>query len=155
MRRRLVPVALLPLLLAACSGGGESVPVGGGGDGGGDGGSASNPGKVTCGAAECSVDTQICCRFFDGGTACNAGNNCPGGGGTTELECDEKADCQGGDLCCQGFGGGTECKSGCGNFETAICKSNAECADGGTCKQWACPGNVTVRSCTMPFQGCN
>lgn len=130
---------------------------GGGGDGGGDGGGGvvSNPGKISCGAAECTAATQICCRGFGGDAGCiGTSDNCQG----SEIECDEKADCQGAEICCRGGQGRQRCGSAanCDGFgEAIVCKTNTECSDGGTCKEWSCGGgNIKIRSCTQPFQGC-
>jgi hypothetical protein len=132
---------------------------GGGGDGGGEGGGGvqSNAGKVTCGAAECTLPAQYCCRSFTGDAGCIDDNdNCPGGG--AEINCDEKADCPGQEVCCgSSFNQDQRCEStnSCDGFsDFTICKVNAECTDGGTCKEWSCPGGRKVRSCAMPFTGC-
>lgn len=145
---------------------GDAGPGDGGGDGGADGGGGaeggvqSNPSKITCGAVECTVGTQICCRPFTGDAGCIADNeNCGGGG--AEIECDEKADCPNNEVCCgSSFNQDLRCESanacdGVGDF--SACKTNAECAgiDGGTCKEWSCPGSRKIRSCVLPFQGCN
>lgn len=133
---------------------------GGGGDGGGgDGGGtfASNPGKITCGATECTSATQACCQGQGGDAGCVADNmKC---GFAVRLECDEKADCDNGDICCaSAFGGGTSCQplKDCGGFgEFVTCKTSAECAgqDGGTCKEYSCDfGKQTakIRGCENP-----
>jgi hypothetical protein len=130
---------------------------GGGGDGGGDAttGGPSNPGKTTCGTKECTSATETCCQSQND-AGCIANNmNC--GFGTASKECDEAADCQGGDICCQ-QGVSTECRPAkdCDGFgEFITCKTNTECAgqDGGTCKEWTCTFFKTetkVRACENP-----
>jgi hypothetical protein len=133
---------------------------GGGGDAGASDSSAttSNPNKISCGAAECNVQNQLCCRslLIDGGSslACIDSNNgnCAG----SELECDEKADCTGGDICCTNQGGfGSRCDNGCSGQNVQLCKTNAECpGDGGACKSFTCAGGRTVQACEAPV-GCN
>ena len=72
------------------------------------------------------------------------------------VECDEKADCTGGQLCCQN-NLNTQCKADCGGGAGAIqrCKTGAECKDG-TCYVNMCPGAgggmTIVEACSkIPF----
>lgn len=129
-------------------GGGDA---GGGNDGGGDsgGGFSSNPNKITCGSAECTVGTQQCCTSFTDAGCIASGMNCQG----LRAECDEKADCNALEVCCASFSTGGQCMKDCkgGSFQT--CKTNTECASG-TCKVWTCTGNVKIRACEAPFTGC-
>jgi hypothetical protein len=151
---------------SSSSGGSSGTPGDGGGTGdGGDagdasaegGGGQSNPGKITCGSAECTLPTQICCRSFTGDAGCIPENDNCGGGGT-EVSCDEKADCPNNEVCCgSSFNQDLKCESpnSCDGFsDFTVCKLNSECSDGGTCKEWTCPGNRKVRACAMPFAGC-
>jgi hypothetical protein len=136
---------------ASSSGGSSSGSTGdgGGNDGGADGG--STPNKIACGAAECTSPAQVCCRSFQDAGCINAADNCTG----LKVECDEKADCTGGNVCCYGAFGAHSCDTDCngfGNFQ--ICKTSTECADAGTCKEWSCPGNFKVQACEKPFNGC-
>lgn len=131
-------------------------PDGSASDGGGSDGTtpaeagASNPGKITCGGAECDSTTQVCCIRFsiDAGVtrSCTAPNGCQGG---ATSECDEKADCPQNQRCCFGQGFRGQCQNTCQGGIQA-CKTNPECGDGGACGTYTCPQNVVVQTCTKP-----
>jgi hypothetical protein len=115
----------------------------------------SNKGKVSCGATTCDVSVpQTCCSTDTApltGT-CGTPDACP----EFDAQCDEAADCKGGDICCFGFG-----KFYCTDAATCgaegqnirICKTDAECAgdlNGTTCAAETCSieGKSTpVRMC--------
>lgn len=118
----------------------------------------SNPGKVTCGSTECDAGfTSVCCT--DGGAgACMRADQCEGP--RLELRCDERADCQNiPRACCRlRLGGGSpraSCDS-CDSDDIRVCKTNADCGDGGanqpTCGPKKC-GAFNVRVCGNPA-GC-
>jgi len=112
---------------------------------------------VTCGATECSVATDLCCRSLTGDAGCVAKNgDCQG----AEITCDEAADCDQGKKCCLGFsigsgGGGAKCSTKCDAIQ--LCTTNAECGDAGACALRTCGSgqfSQTIRMCgTRP--GCN
>ena len=123
-------------------GGDGGVKEGGGGEGGTTG---SNPGKVTCGTAECATGgATICCEKTaqDGGVTRTCEATCDGFG-SYDLRCDEKADCpNAADKCCLGFQGAM-CNDNCGfgqNPGVQLCKTNAECGDAGACNVKTCLG---------------
>lgn len=127
---------------------------GDGGDGGDGGAGQSNPGKVTCGATECTVPAQFCCRGSGDAGCVDASAFCIG----ADIECDEKADCPGAEICCRGGNSGSQrCNATAAECtdpgEAIACKSNSDCPDAGTCTEWSCANNVKVRTCTMP-PGC-
>jgi hypothetical protein len=145
----------------ASSSGGSSGSTG---DGGVD-AAAQNTNKVTCGTVECDSTTQVCCASpdVDGGSPdagslgykCQAaGDQCAG----AKVTCDEKADCPGGtNVCCTNISGtaiASECKMTCGGNEVQLCKTAAECGDGGACTQYSCPLGRKVYACAKPV-GCN
>jgi hypothetical protein len=153
---------------ATSSSGGSSGSTSGGTDGGSDGGvdaAAPNTNKVTCGTTECDSTTQVCCAApdVDGGSPdagtlgykCQAaGDQCTG----AKVTCDEKADCPGGtNVCCTNVSGtaiASECKMTCGGSEVQLCKTAAECGDGGACTQYSCPLGRKLYACEKPV-GCN
>ena len=132
----------------------------------------SNPNKITCGPVECDAggfgqnNANRCC-VRDGGAnpVCSTANAC--GNNDLELACDEPADCPSfGNVrqrCCLRLGGNggqgdndprSECSAQqCGqNGGTQLCKTNADCGDGGVCNPKKC-GNYNVRVCGSPA-GC-
>jgi hypothetical protein len=132
--------------------GGTSGTSGGGADdagieGGASSGSASNPGKVSCGASECTLGTQICCQSFNDAGCIAQGANCS----AVEVECDETADCPDGQRCClerSGSGSGrARCQKNC-NAGRFLCKTNAECGDA-ACTATSCFGR-TFQTCGPP-----
>jgi hypothetical protein len=143
------------------SGGTSGSTSSGGTDGGDDGGGSSgvsNPGKITCGASECTVGTQLCCRGVNDAGCIADNDNCQG----TEVECDEKADCPDqDDQCCLDFGGGglrARCQGNC-QARFRICKTAAECGDAGGCVEKTCglgANAVKIRTCgpVVPGSGC-
>lgn len=113
-------------------------------------GAISNPGKITCGAAECTIGTQLCCRGLNDAGCIAENDNCQG----AEIECDEKADCPDqDDSCCLDFAGiGSGLRARCENNcmrRFQICKTAAECGDAGcvekTCGQGA--NAIKIRTC--------
>jgi hypothetical protein len=113
-----------------------------------EGGLSCDPAHIACGSASCTVGKQVCC-IADGGakeTCTNLGANiCPG---LTKSNCDEAADCDGGNVCC-GFVGptggfNTACQPSCGTG-LQFCHGTAECVTG-TCTLMQCRG-VTVETC--------
>ncbi len=122
----------------------------------------SNPGKVTCGAAECDLDAgQECCDTVtnDAGVQkcgfSGAGSFCMLG---APEACDEKADCTGANICCMQFlplGIETSCLPTCitGAERYQACKTSAECESGtGPCATYTCKNGETVQSCTKPVE---
>ena len=134
-------------------GGGDNDSGGGGNDAGGNRDAfAPDPGELHCNQQSCSTSGNNCCVQSDGGQACNAnaGSTCSG---SVEIHCDEKADCTGAQVCCGDVAkSGTKlvsCTSaascsGIGKYQ--ICKSNAECASGVTCKRQDCSG-LKIQTC--------
>ncbi len=136
---------------------------GGGSDGGG--GPVSNPGKATCGPTiSCDLDaggggSPFCCERSDGGDSCEtSGGAC--GGVTFQLACDEPADCPNNKpACCMNTSsiglspdasvssGQAQCSSHCGGGDLILCKTSAQCGDGGTCAKVTCHGGDTFFAC--------
>jgi hypothetical protein len=126
-------------------GGGE-----GGGDGGGDGGGTPTPDSVRCGAVACDTNQDVCClSYVDGGATCQ--NDCTAS--AMQLECDDNADCGGGDVCCLGGNPGqgfqATCNNGCQGQEPQLCQTNAECGTNGPCNLKSCFGKQ-LRVCGSP-----
>lgn len=136
------------------SGGSSGGGVGDAGpEGGSSSGGASNPGKISCGATECTVEDQICCRSTTDAGCLEDNDDCLG----AEIQCDETADCQQGQKCCFGPGGGglrARCRNDCGGGEARLCKTNTECGDGGSCTEKTCLGQ-RLRTCGAPGGLCN
>jgi hypothetical protein len=126
---------------------------GGNSDGG---GSGSNPGKITCGAAQCNATDQTCCDpIGDAAPYCRDAGT-PGFCQGVTYRCDEKADCADGGICCYDFGGGvdTQCRAACNFGRVQACKTSAECTEGDAgCRQYTCFGGLVVQTCVRP-QGC-
>lgn len=133
----------------------------GGTDGGGSSSSGSNPGKVTCGALECDAginagngDPQCCYGPADAGGPTCVDNAAACQGGAHRLRCDEPADCPPRERCCIDTSGGGGATASCSNDcdpddELDLCKDNAQCGDGGTCRQVTCNNGRVYRSCTV------
>lgn len=144
-------------------GGGE----GGTTDGGGGTGPISNPGEATCGPTlTCDVDAgrlaigPVCCERRDGGDSCEVmASAC--NGATFRLECDESADCPDNNHdCCMKTNsigaspdagglttGQAQCNDHCGGKDLQLCKTAAECGDGGACALVTCKGGNTFYAC--------
>jgi hypothetical protein len=148
-----------------------------------EGGAASDPGSVVCNGAPCDVSTGHTCCYArtDGGSTetCLPPN---GGCDTSNIACNEAADCNGG-ICCQtiigvGLQGSTFCTSASakacpatsamypqGTFQT--CRTDDECgrnSDAGALKrcvpqQCTNPENasatVMVEACAAPISAVN
>jgi hypothetical protein len=119
----------------------------------------SNPGKLTCGAAECDAGGGgggggvVCCER-DAGPVCTFSNNC--NGNRYRISCDEPGDCSVGTFrrkCCLRFDNGVadsqQCSGGgggpgggntCGNNGVEICKTAEDCGDAGVCNLKRCGG---------------
>ena len=104
----------------------------------------SNPGKISCGAATavCDAGTENCCwPDYDAGAGkCAPTDTCQNGpgGDVYSVRCDERADCETGNLCCLGFGE-TICTDDCGNGQgIQVCKTNAECVNDAGCALGTC-----------------
>jgi len=139
----------------------------------------SNPGRIACGGSHCDAggggNRNVCCARPNGGTeTCTREDDCDNQGpdsGLT-LECDEAADCDQDERCCffqveeNGPGPGPDelvsqasCRNRCqagngGNLKRfpQLCKTAAECGDGGACTQKEC-GGFKVFVCGSP-EGC-
>lgn len=135
---------------------------------------SSNPGQLTCGATACDAGGgggggAVCCARPTGEGTCTRENDCDNDGpdGGISLECDEAADCDDGDRCCfiterdnNRIASSTQCRGRCatggGGGATArpqVCKTSAECGDGGACTQKTC-GGFKLFVCGTP-EGCN
>jgi hypothetical protein len=114
----------------------------------------SNPGRVSCGEAECSLPAEACCATLTTTTCQAPGASCEGGG---VQRCDEAADCEGGNVCCLRLDPDkpeATCEPGCirGASRLQLCKTDAECPEG-TCYVNRCAGGVVYRACAA-IQGC-
>lgn len=152
--------------------GGSGGDTGTGGDGGtttdgGRGGPVSNPGSATCGPTlTCDVDAgngggnnPYCCERPDGGDSCETvGAACSGV--TFRLQCDESADCPANKHdCCMNTSsigpgpdasiatGNAQCNDHCGGGDLQLCKTAAECGDGGVCALVTCRGGAMFYAC--------
>jgi hypothetical protein len=139
----------------------EDAGAGGGGGGGGggsvDGGAPSNAGQVGCGVTpSCDLSTSTCCVLADGGAACTKGTGatCPSiGGDPVTRQCDETADCPGGQICCleiiNNTAIGSSCHADCGGNggrRAQACKQQSECQSG-TCQVRTCSAGGPIESC--------
>lgn len=121
-------------------------------------GPASNPGKVSCGAAECGIPESFCCDGTDPRCVQTTGGACESA--AVFLRCDEPADCAGAQRCCLGFGlgNGSHCADDCGTAALRLCKTSTDCGGAGSCRDVACTvsglGTKSYRSCNTTSQ-CN
>jgi len=133
----------------------------------------SNPGQLTCGATACDAGgggggARVCCARPTGEGTCTRENDCDNEGPDSgiSLECDEAADCEDGDRCCfiterdnDRITSSTQCRGRCtgggggGTARPQVCKTSAECGDGGACAQKTC-GGFKLFVCGTP-EGCN
>ncbi|MGH7298077.1 MAG: hypothetical protein ACRELB_24265 [Polyangiaceae bacterium] len=132
------------------SGNGSSSGAGSSGASSGVGTGDAGATTIACGAATCSLPSQLCCVTQAGGGggggftyACVSGSTCPtsGGGGNPPvgLQCTSTEACATGDVCC--FDGTTNtatCAPTCnGNNTTQLCDPNAAssgCPQGQPCQ---------------------
>jgi hypothetical protein len=120
------------------------------------GGTACTPHAVACSSTSCTTPTDVCCATsFSGGvptgTCTAAATGCLG---TTDVACEEAADCASG-VCCEtpaalGAPGTQTCESSCiGGYQ--ICRSDTECTTG-TCTPQSCPyvgGTYDIEACGL------
>ncbi|MBX3264803.1 MAG: hypothetical protein KF782_34345 [Labilithrix sp.] len=132
---------------------------------------ASDPGVIACGATTCQAGPlgapagEYCCvEGAAGGPASScksaAERSCRG----HRLACDEAADCGGATVCCaerQRSSGGdfvvTVCRPTCitGAPRFQVCKTDAECENGGSCVAYDCGGAFpALRFCEKPSESC-
>jgi hypothetical protein len=130
-----------------------------------DGGMACTPHSVACGSTPCTTPTDVCCaNGFTMGVpttgTCQASTTC--GLGSTEVACEEAADCPSGQLCCEtpptlGGGPGTQtCSGACPAPSYQLCRSNTECSGGAHCVPQSCPNGLSpydVEACGLQ-SGC-
>lgn len=158
---------------------GSSSSSGGTTDGGTSSSSSSgdlppSPGQLACGATTCDAGggggpgPNVCCQSAtDANTKCARAFQCDntGSNGALRLLCDDKADCEDGEVCCyvkDGNGGppsfSTTCRNQCrgpgpnGKPRPHLCKTSAECGDAGACNAKTCDG-FKLRVCGSP-EGC-
>lgn len=145
---------------SSSSSGGGGVPVP-------EGGVASDPDNVTCGGSPCNTTTDHCCETADSGTCQPLNGACAAG--ALSLECNEAADCAGGNVCCTALAYGqhaTTCTAGaCAPGTFQLCRTDSECgsADAGAASQkcivqtcytsQAMTQTVTVEACAYPAYG--
>jgi hypothetical protein len=119
-----------------------------------EGGRAVTPGVIACGADTCNAFASVqCCLSGNGGTCMSTAVACPAGSAATT--CNELADCVVGTLCCgaivafDGGGGGlaASCSSTCAAPRPRLCRTNAECPDGGPCVRQACSDGYEYEFC--------
>lgn len=107
-------------------------------------------------ASYCASMQQHCCEPATGTSECIAlSSPCPVG--DTDWQCEDPADCAGGQKCCgtgtlqingnpmcanfaTGFKG-THCAASCVQGEIQMCTSNGECSNGQTCQPFRAKGN--------------
>lgn len=107
----------------------------------------SDPGEVVCGAPRCEVPAFCCVQ--DSGLSCQTtGQSCPG---STEIHCDEPADCPSAQHCCLGpdaFNAqvpSSVCADSCAASHVRVCRSSASCG-GQACLPVSCAGR-TLGTC--------
>ena len=106
------------------------------------GGGGTNPG-ILCGSVYCNPASSLCC-VTNGVPAC--ATKCTGGG-TTQITCDDAADCGGDLICCGSVSGTTVNSIYC--TQTSLCMppkafycnpaAANPCPNGGTCAPTANP----------------
>ncbi len=103
-------------------------------------------GVVNCGASSCDLSANVCCVGFNG-QECIAGNRCDF---AVAQICDGTEDCGLNQVCCMTFGLGLSFSctpNQCGGFDTKLCSSQDQCADGEVCKNCLYPSNVRLGVC--------
>jgi len=114
-------------------------------------------GAVQCNGSPCNSDDSSCCIEADGGQSCVANSSTKKCEGLAEVHCDEKADCESGQVCCATVVGAkatSKCAAACpnqdppGNLQRQICKTSDECDPGVECKPQTClDGKLAVSTC--------
>jgi hypothetical protein len=122
-----------------------------------EGGLACTPHSVACGSSPCTTPTDVCCAatFTEGaptGTCTAAATGCLG---TTDVACEEAADCASGQVCCQTVAAITNdltatCQTSCAVGSYQICRSTTECTTG-QCTPQSCGIGATydIEACGL------
>ena len=124
----------------------------------------SDPGLIECGATPCSADAGTVCFLGISPTEsprCVTRDQLPSGAPLIH-ECDEAADCEGGQRCCLQFvyrgtrqDISTTCDGQCAYGQgTQACRTDEECGSGGQCSGYSVGGGtLIVATCRAPA-GC-
>lgn len=110
---------------------------------------ASDPGNVQCNGAPCAVADHFCCDQKNAPSCMK--RPLPGTCAGPQRECDEAADCTGGNVCCippnqaVTLAYFATCAKSCGindPFSYQLCKSDSECENGKPCIGQPCLGTL-------------
>ena len=129
--------------------GGADAPLEAQRDTGPDSGSGrmSTPGRSDCGALTCDPATSICCTNY-GGPGGGFSQKCQASGTmcSAVAHCDEKSDCDSGQICCATVSSGgsitescntaDKCGGAAGGGAYIVCKSDVDCAGS---RPYCCP----------------
>ncbi len=148
-------IAMAIAFAAACSSSSSGGNGSGTGNGNGDDSTAApSDAGVACGFNKTCAPSQVCCYDNPLAPTCAAAGSCT----ASTLTCSSKGTCGGGQVCCFTYeqdGGATDggplvgatptgfhsqCADTCPSTSYSLCKTSADCDDGGTCLPGAYAG---------------